>query len=67
MTYCGYELRDPNCYPHAQYKCPNGDNGKSNYGSLCDSTICSLEKDAAVCKAYNAFEKGIKTSILKYI
>jgi hypothetical protein len=65
-TYCGYELKDPNCYPHALYKCPNGDNGKADQGQLCDSTICSLERDAAACKAHGDFYKGIITNILKY-
>jgi hypothetical protein len=59
-TYCGYELRDPNCYPHAEYKCPNGDNGKAYLMGICHSTICNFEMDAASCLNYDAFEEGIK-------
>jgi hypothetical protein len=64
MLYCGYELRDPNCYPHAKYKCPNGNNGKADKGQLCDGTICNFEmQDTAGCKAYSDWQDGIKTSI----
>jgi hypothetical protein len=65
MHYCGYELRDPNCYPHATYKCLNGDNGKARFGTFCHSTICNFVDDAAGCMPYNAFEKGTKACILK--
>jgi hypothetical protein len=64
-TYCGFELRDPNCYPHAEYKCLNGDNGKARFGIQCHSTICRFVNDYAGCMAYNAFEKGTKACILK--
>jgi hypothetical protein len=69
MTYCGFELRDPNCYPHAVYMCPNGDNSKAMKGRQCHSSPCELADDIANCMDYTEFEKGVNEvfSNLRYL
>jgi hypothetical protein len=64
VTYCGFELRDPNCFPHHEYRCYNGDNGKAELDHQFRGTPCIFKKlsiiDIAGCMIFTEFEKGKK-------
>jgi hypothetical protein len=66
-VYCGYELDDPNCYPHARYYCYNGSNGMASFGARCLSTPCVPEMSVIACKNFVEFEKGKFLNFFKMV
>jgi hypothetical protein len=57
MRYCGFELRDPNCYPQAEYKCKDGENNKALLLGFCPGP-CHINDGSALCQAYTTFQTG---------